>query len=334
MSEFRRNATNGEWVILAPERMRRPTSTKQERVDHPMVDVPAHDPHCPFCPEGATEHTPNLYLVEDDGLWQVKSIRNQFAAVSLDVRPVRGSDGFHLSAAGYGSAEVIIESRLHNTNLTHMPFAQAEHVVTCYRERFNALAKNDNIRMITVFRNQGATAGASQVHPHSQIIGTLVPPPRVAEQIIYARRSFDTYGVCLFCHLIRHELREKERVFYRNDSFVAFCPYASTTPFEIRIYPFKHRSLFGNLDKFEIHDLAVTLQTCLKKMVGVLGEVDYNLIIRSASMSDGETDFYHWYIVLAPKTSHPAGFEMATGIYINSMPPEEAAKQLSKLAVN
>ena len=146
MSEFRRNTTNGEWVIVAPERMRRPNNTRQNRIESPIHTLPEHDPDCPFCPGGATERNTPLYSVEEDGRWLVRSIPNKFAAVSRDVNPSRGSDGFNINATGYGSAEVIIESPLHNTNLTHMTFQQVKHVLECYKHRFLAMAEDDNIQ--------------------------------------------------------------------------------------------------------------------------------------------------------------------------------------------
>jgi UDPglucose--hexose-1-phosphate uridylyltransferase len=40
-------------------------------------------------------------------------------------------------------------------------------------------------------------------------------------------------------------------------------------------------------------------------------------------------NFYHWHIEFLPKLGEIAGFEWATGSYINPLLPEEAARRLN-----
>ena len=48
---------------------------------------------------------------------------------------------------------------------------------------------------------------------------------------------------------------------------------------------------------------------------------------------DGLVQFYHWYLTIIPRTSHYAGFELGTGIFINTSSPEACAEELRHIKV-
>lgn len=60
---------------------------------------------------------------------------------------------------------------------------------------------------------------------------------------------------------------------------------------------------------------------------------DYNYTIRSSPTADRETRYFHWYVSIIPKMSKQAGFEMGTGMYINSSIPEESAEYLRSIVI-
>jgi UDPglucose--hexose-1-phosphate uridylyltransferase len=93
----------------------------------------------------------------------------------------------------------------------------------------------------------------------------------------------------------------------------------------VRVFPRRHACFYGAISEAEVADLAVVLRTVLGKIHRQLGNPDYNLIVRSHPLESRANRHYHWYIVIIPKLSTPAGFEIGTGIYINSTRPEEAA---------
>jgi len=128
--------------------------------------------------------------------------------------------------------------------------------------------------------------------------------------------------------MIEEELKAKKRIIFETDHFIALCPYASRSPFETRIIPKKHSSVFGNIGKAEEKDLAIALKSTMGRIYTLLNDPDYNYTIRSITTNDGEVQFYHWYIVIVPRLTGTAGFEMGTGIYINTSIPEECAEKL------
>jgi UDPglucose--hexose-1-phosphate uridylyltransferase len=234
----------------------------------------------------------------------------------------------HLFTQGYGAAEVIIESPKHNANLAFMEKSDVYEVIKSYRERFNALSSDDNIAVVNIFKNYGVSAGASLEHPHSQIIATHVLPTHITDHLSYARRAYNTYGSCIFCDLIQKEIEAKDRIIVQTEHFVAFCPFASKYPYEVRIHPLKHSALFGTISEEEMADLAGILQTVLVKIYNLLKDPDYNYYVRTVPNSDGNVRFYHWHVAITPRLSRPAGFELGTRIYINTTPPEQAAEEL------
>ncbi len=70
------------------------------------------------------------------------------------------------------------------------------------------------------------------------------------------------------------------------------------------------------------------LQDILKRISIGLNDPHYNYILRSAPIPDSNVKHHHWYTVIVPKLTTPAGFELGTGIYINTTLPEDCAQFL------
>lgn len=327
MAEFRQSPTSGEWVVIAGERGKRPSDYAEDG-EKSCPSLEEYDVNCPFCPGGKAENDEVLYQVVSDGKWSLKVLSNKFAALSDAVEPKHGKKGLLHFADGYGKAEVILESPFHNQSIATMTLRQVEAIVEAYKIRYNEMLTNPHISFINIFKNYGPKAGASLRHPHSQIIGSLVTPPNVSYQIYYARRFFENEGQCVYCAMMNEELANQSRIVEDTKHFVVFCAYASKSPYEVRIIPKRHSAVFGNIEDEESKELAAVLKRTLKRLYDLLNDPDYNFIIRSITTDDGESHYYHWYIVIIPKITKPAGFEIGTGIYINTVPPEICAEQL------
>jgi UDPglucose--hexose-1-phosphate uridylyltransferase len=241
---------------------------------------------------------------------------------------VRKQQGLFLKADSFGDAEVVVESRLHNDTIWSLSETALHDVLRAYRERAIAIGTLPNVSIVMVFRNHGPRAGTSLEHPHSQIIASPIIPPHVRDPFQKAALHFDTYGTCVYCSIIEEELRQRERVIFRNAHFVALCPFASRTPYEVRIYPLRHMAGYTWISDVEIPSFAEVLRFVTRRVHDALGNPSYNFIIRSAPIGDEDVRYLHWYFVLIPKISTPAGFEMGSGIYINQTSPEDCAHVL------
>lgn len=327
MPEFRQNPATKEWVVLAPERGKRPRDVASGDPDRKDPAV-AHDANCPFCAGNESMTLDASYRYPEHGDWQVRVVPNKFAALQSDLSTERQKHGGFLSADGYGVAEVVIEHPRHDQTLATLSSGEVTEVLRAYRERQRRIEALDQINLVTIFRNHGARAGTSLRHPHSQIIATPIVPPHVRDPIYRATMHYDETGDCVYCGLVEEELRQATRIILETKSFAAFCPFAARSPFETRIYPKVHLPSFHLTNDDQLAELGEVLRTVLKRLYVALENPDYNLVIRSAPVGDHDVRYMHWYVVIVPRLATAAGFEIGTGIYVNTVAPEESARVL------
>jgi len=328
MPEFRQNLATQEWVILSPERAKRASDFAKELPKKSRQ--PKYKKDCPFCRGNEVQTEEPEYEYPHNGDWQVRVVPNKFAALKADLEPTRSCVGAFLSVKGFGITEVVIEHPRHDLTLALMEVADIVEIIKAYRLRQCEISLNEKINLVTVFRNHGARAGTSLIHPHSQIIATPIVPPHVRYPMEQAVLHYDKYGTCVYCDLMNEEIRQGDRIIMENKSFVAFCPYAARSPFETRIYPKRHMASLIMISDDEIELFARILRDTLAKIHFCLGDPDYNFVIRSSPIGDENTRHLHWYMVIIPKVTIPAGFEIGSGIYINAIPPERSAESLRK----
>jgi len=331
MSELRQNPATKEWVIIATERARRP-----EEMGGGVPEIPPNEKEkCPFCP-GKEKLTPNEILAfrtygtaADSPGWWIRIIPNKFAALVPQGNLERAKiEDFFAYMDGIGEHEVIIESPDHNQNVATMDEKQTEEIFLAYRERYITLSKDPRFEMVILFKNQGVGAGTSLHHPHSQIIATPITPLYIRNRIEEAMHYFDDNGRCVYCDMINKEMLVKDRMVIETENFVAFEPFASRSPFETWVLPKKHSSSFEDISSENVKELAFVMRATLAKIYKSLNNPDYNYVIRSAPVHEKDVQYYHWHIMIIPRVSAVAGFELGSGIYINTVIPEAAAKFL------
>ena len=331
MPEFRQNPATKEWVILAPERRKRPSDfIRTGPSPHP---APSYEDNCPFCRGNEESTLPPVYVYPDDDKWMVRVVPNKYAALNPEFDTTRKKIGRFVSARGFGIAEVVVEHPLHNKTIATTAIDHIEQILRAYRERQIDISRDEKVNLITIFRNHGPRAGTSLAHPHSQIIATPIVPPHVRYPIEQAIQYYDDSGSCVYCDMIDEEIRQGDRIIVESEFFAAFCPYAARSPFECRIYPKYHSASYMLITDAEIADLARVLHKVLARLYHGLNDPNYNYIIRSAPIGDEDTRHLHWYMVIIPKVSTAAGFEIGSGIYINTIPPEECAEFLRDVEV-
>jgi len=331
MPEIRQNLATKEWVIISTERARRPEDfkTTQER-----TPLPEFSETCPFCP-GHEEMTPyETYVIRDRfNQWKVRVIPNKYPAVVPEGTLQFSMDGIRRRVTGVGIAEVIIESAMHNAIIPNMPEQDIEQIIATYRERYIAAEKDSRVKLVMIFKNYGQAAGASVEHPHSQLIAVPVVPFNTRFRIEEAMRYFDETGECVFCKILAEELRCGERIVVETGSFVSFVPYAALSPFHMWIVPRRHMGAFSQISDLEMCDLAKNLKLTLSKLYHGLNNPDYNFMVRSVPVKESDREYYHWYITIMPRLTRQAGFEIGTGMSINTSFPEKDAAFLRGIAV-
>ena len=326
MPELRQNIITREWVIIAKERARRPDQFVGPKKE--FAHVPAFDPNCPFCPGNESMSAAETYRVADRDGWKVRVIGNKFPALSQEGDRVRKMDGIFRSMSGVGFHEVVVEHRRHDLSPALYSVEDLTTVLGAYRQRYVQMRKDPRVEAIIIFKNHGESAGTSLVHPHSQITATPIVPTQIRHRMDEAIRFFDETGDCVFCATLKREIEDTHRIIASTDSFVAFIPYAALSPFHLWIFPVRHCSSFDEIEEYEITDLAALLRTVLGKLHFGLNDPDYNFSIRSIPAREGQREYFHWYLTIIPRIVRTAGFEIGSGMYINTAIPEESARFL------
>lgn len=325
--ESRQDRLTKQWVTFAPSRSARPKQTTDDAHD-PDDDRPVEG--CPFCP-GHEEMLPSILWELDDAAtlpWRTRVVPNKFSAYEPDRAPYHQSCGLYHSRASRGHQEVIIETPYHYQSLAQMPLAHVDAVLQTYLERYRILRADENDVIPFLFRNHGASAGASIAHPHSQLIGIDFSPPQIEREERAARAWYDDTGQCPYCTMIEDELDAETRLVWTSDAFVAFVPFAAQVPFEMWILPREHEPEFGRLSPPDRQELARALHAALNRLHSGLGDPDYNFFVRTALAHEPEAPYLHWSLRIRPRTTVQAGFEQSTGVQVNPSIPERDAALL------
>ena len=346
-NELRRDCLTNRWAVIATDRARRPIDLTEHR--HLGEEQTQKNPKCPLCPgnEHMTPPAVLVYLSFKDGKilktaeereirhknWVIRCVPNLFPAFSppknSDTKEPLENDDF---CYAIGHHEVLIESPDHTGHISDSSIEQITSVINAYKDRLSDLSKKHYVKYVQIFRNQGIESGASQPHPHSQIITTPFIPPEISQEIATSKSHWDSNKECLICKIIKDET-ETPRFITGNEHFIVIAPYASTYPMEFWILPKRHAINFLDITQAETEALAQTLKKSFKALKELIDNPPYNFGFHLALNKDSQ-DYYHWQLRVYPALSTWGGFEKSSGISINTVNPETAAAELRKMLTN
>jgi UDPglucose--hexose-1-phosphate uridylyltransferase len=184
-------------------------------------------------------------------------------------------------------------------------------------------AHSEQAAYVQLILNEGREAGASLEHSHAQLYALGFVPAAVArERERFSSYNQHTMGGDLLAEIASEEVRRKERLVAIDDDALLVCPWASRSPFELRIIP---RTPAPSFEQDGEVGLGM-LRTALRALEGRFGAVpQFNAWTLSAPRG---AEIFHWHLDLAPRIGIRAGFEMSTGVELNVFPPERAAAEL------
>ena len=124
----------------------------------------------------------------------------------------------------------------------------------------DATSPNQQLRYMQIFENKGAAMGCSNPHPHGQVWTTSSLPEEPGIELANLLEYRGKHGGK---HMLEDyatmESRQKERMVFENQSFIALCPWWATWPFEVMIISKSHRRALVDFSKAEQDDLSVAL---------------------------------------------------------------------------
>jgi UDPglucose--hexose-1-phosphate uridylyltransferase len=335
--ELRIDQLTGLRTILAPGRADRPEGFVPP--ERPEAVVAA----CPLCEGQEARTPPEIFAVRPQGGeangpgWTVRVVPNLYPALAPggDSREAGGftseADPLRRSARGaeqdlfagqpaQGAHEVIVHTPAHLTSLADLDPTAFAGAIAVWRERMRAHPDAAYVHLIV---NEGPDAGASLEHTHAQLYALPFVPAEVARERertgAYHER---TMGGSLLTDVAAEEVRRRERLVAIDDEALLVTPWASRSPFELRVIPRLSAPRFeedGNVGT-----------DMIRRAVGALadrfgGPPQLNLWVRTAP---ADAEQFHWHVDIAPRLTVRAAFEMGTGVEINVYPPERAAADL------
>lgn len=324
-SELRQDIVTGDWVVIATGRAKRPHEFgKVERVtqDSGIENCLFEDP------VASGQEKDVLIYHKTDGDWTLRVFPNKFPAFSRGrACACSMSEGPYFAMPGVGYHEIVV-TRDHYKSLALLDAVEVAEVFDAYQDRYLDLMKRKSVNFIAIFHNHGKEAGASITHPHSQLMAIPVISPYLKLELDGSALYHKNNRHCVYCVMIEYESETKTRVVFENDEFIAFCPFASRSAFEVWVAPKKHSPYFERINDEQKIKLAEVFQKAMNSIYKGLNNPPYNFYIHTAPCDGKDYPHFHWHIEILPHTSTWAGFELETGIEISSIQPEVAAEFL------
>jgi UDPglucose--hexose-1-phosphate uridylyltransferase len=288
--DLRRDPISGRFVVIAPERSRRPGAKRGELEQPTQAELE----ECPF-DEGREDRTPpETYAVgpqeraPDTPGWRVRVVPNLYPALEHQ--------------------EVVVHSPRHVRSLAELSEDELPPIAAAWAQRADA-AQYAGFPYLQMLLNEGREAGASLPHSHSQLVWMREPPPAAVLEF----PNLERVG-CALCRL----LTEKESSLFvaEHDGVRTLAAPAGRMPYELVIAPADHRP---QADEQLLVSALILLRDAIVRLRGVEGPVPLNAWVHAGA---------HWHVELLPRLSVLAGLELGAGIYVNSLPPEQAAQAL------
>ena len=337
--ELRKDPLLGRWIAVLNHQ-----KSPAEYAEYMTMAGEENEAGCILCPGRESETPAEIMSVPKCGLpgaskeWWTRVIPNFAPVFQVEGDLGRKGDGMYDRMNSIGANEIIIESPEHAERPEDIGLDQMARVIVTYRDRVADLEKDPRLRYTLIYKNSGRDAGDVYSHPLSHLASTPVIPKRVKEELDGAKQYFAYKERCIFCDIVREELRVGSRVILETRHFVAFCPYASKFPFESWIVPKRHNCAFQDIRAEEIEDMALILSSVLKKLRAAFNGLSYNYFIHSAPnriprKNHWHTlgDDYHWHLEIMPRLVRTTGFEWGSGFYILPTSPESASKYLREV---
>jgi UDPglucose--hexose-1-phosphate uridylyltransferase len=303
-------------------------------------DNSTEDSNCPYCPGNESMTEPAiLALVVKDGMlqrlsdsedstieeWSVRVIQSKKPVVAIG-SATSYSDKPLYSEPAYGYHQIVVASPDHKRSLSQISVEQWGNVLVVIQDRVRWLYTQKSVSYVSIYVNNGVSAGAQVIHPHLNIVTFSTIPPVIDMEAEGSHRFMNENGSCPACSIIGVESSGPRQVL-ATDSFLAFCPWAPTYPYEFWIYPKRHITSFSKITQKEINDLALMLRATLGGMSKGLKDPPFNLAFH-LSPEKKNSRLIHWHIEVYPQMNTWSGLERGFGVFVNTVGPEKSAEIL------
>lgn len=331
LHELRKDPLLGRWIAVL--------SQQKSPSDYVVSADADTEKSCILCAGREKETAAEIMSLPGRGTgWSTRVIPHFSPVFQIEGELGRKGQGMYDKMNSIGANEIIVESPEHSLRPEEMGLEQMSKVIVTYKARMTDLEKDARLRYTLIYKNSGRDSGAVFSHPVSYLASTPVIPKRVKEELDGAKQYFAYKERCIFCDIMKEELRVSSRVILETRHFVAFCPYASKFPFESWILPKRHSCVFQDIRQEEIEDMALIMSVVIKKLRAAIPHLSFNYFVHSAPNRIPRQDHwhtlgddFHWHVEIMPRLMRTSGFEWGSGFYILPTSPEYAAKYLREV---
>ena len=324
--EIRRDPITQSWVVLG----------QPENLDEAGASCPFDGP--------SVDRKPAILSMPSEGAWQVRVIPHPDPLYRIEDEPSRLAEGMYDKMGALGAHEVVIETPHHDKRMSQFSDEEIERVLNVWASRIADLKKDARFKYVTVFKNQGGSAGDEWSHAHSQITATIFVPRRIKYELSSASEWFRERERCIFCDVVRQDEKNGKRIVDVQGDYYALCPYASRVPYEMWLLHRKHNHLFEQpRPGSNRRQLAALLGRVLRRLEKVAPA--FHMVVHTAPNTrskKGElagywktlADDFHWHIEILPILEKRSKSYSIKEVYFNAMMPETAAAALRALDPN
>jgi UDPglucose--hexose-1-phosphate uridylyltransferase len=326
--ELRKDPITRSWVIVGEE----------ERRVH-------GNGRCPFCP--GSPHQPQLISTlppAEHGGGPVMAMVHPSPLYRIEGEPHRRSEGIYDVMNTVGAHEVLVQGIRHDIELWQSSDAEISQFLLLAAHRIQDLKQDVRFKYVTVYKNHGSPAGQEFDHPVSQLTATTFIPRRVLYELRSAREYFADKERCVFCDTLNQETRNSLRIVEARNDYVALCPFAARTPYEMWIMPRRHESSFERsaLSKSgNLNELSGVLRRTLQRILSVAES--FHLVLHTVPNTYQKSNVlqywktvdedYHWHFEIMPIWDMGAKPYFLKEIYYTPISSEVAAERLRIFSV-
>lgn len=307
-----------------------------------MADVRDSGVLCPFC-QGNEQLTPKAIRDWRDAssAWGARIFHDRAPIFLVEGAADRRGEGILDRMNPVGAHEIVVETPQHAVTLAQLPPQHIAKVIELCRDRIIDLKRDHRFRYVSLFKDQHPPTPALQGHSYSQILASPVLPQVLEIEFRWSRAHFHRKERCLYCDILQQEMHQEKRVVDQNADFLALCPFASRSPYELWVLPLRHSSSFekDHTDPERVLSLASFLKSCLQRIekisdtLHMVLHTEPNLEAHRPTKDWWKTlpEDFHWHIEIHPDVEGQRRYLGSEGFYFNPIPAEEAALVLRAL---
>ena len=323
------NPLTGDWVLVSPQRSKRPWQGQTEALT--SINRPQYDADCYLCPgntRASGESNPDYR--------EPFVFANDFPALlNTDVAEAATEHPLLKSEPESGECRVICFSPRHDLTLAQMAVPEIRKVVDLWTEQYAELGAKPTINHVQIFENKGEVMGCSNPHPHGQIWAQQSIPSELKKELESMRTYAGDHLNTLLQDYVALEVAGGERLVCQNEYFAVVVPFWAVWPFETLVLCKRRVASLSDMTDAEREGLADMLKQLTTRYDNLFEtSFPYSAGMHQAPTDGDDYNYFDWHMHFYPPLLRSAsikkflvGYEMLADPQ-RDLTPEASAERL------